>query len=258
MPEGWETIYTLACLGMMLGFVVFAVRVWRRERDPIPALCLVGGAVCVFFEPVVDVLGLCWYPRVGQHTLFETFGRPIPVLTVFGYTWFMGGLSALVYRRTLEGGVRAAVVMYPVFMVLYLPFELVAVQTGVYVYYGHQPLRVLDFPAWWAFVNCATPVIAGYVLANVRPLLRGWRVLAVLVIVPLFDGAVQGATAWPVWNAINGDAPGVIVQGAGILTAGLATALVWVVTRLTLRPDLALGEPRCPSTPLTSSESLEP
>lgn len=232
MPQGWQVVYTVLLLTPLVGLAGWCVLRYRRERDPVPLLCLAGGAVCVLFEPIVDILGLCWYPRQGQWMLFETLGRPIPVGVLFGYMWAFGGLTAVSYTLVRQKGSAALGRLYPLFIAVSIPFELIANHTGYYVYYGHQPLQILDWPAWWGPVNFAVPITAAVLIHRLRPVLTGPRILAVALLVPMADGAVNGATAWPVWSALN--APGlstVIVQLAGALTVALAVLLVWLVTR---------------------------
>ena len=232
MPEGWQVFYTVFLLVPLLGLGGYFIRLSLRDRDPIPVLCLAGGAVCTLFEPIVDILGLCWYPRDGQWTLFETLGRPIPVGVLFGYMWAFGGLTALAHKVLTEKGTGALWKLYPLFIGVSIPFELVANHTGYYVYYGNQPLRILEWPAWWGPVNFGVPILAALMIARFRPWLSGWRILAVIAFLPIADGAMNAGTAWPVWSALN--APGLptpVVQAAGVLTVSLAVLLVWLATR---------------------------
>ena len=232
MPRGWQVVYTVLLALPLVGLAGWCLRQWRRERDPVPLLCLAGGAVCVLFEPIVDILGLCWYPRSGQWKLFETLGRPIPVGVLFGYMWAFGGLTAVAATVLRRKGPAALWKLYPVFIGISIPFELMANHSGYYLYYGHQPLRILDWPAWWGPVNFAVPIVAAVMLARVRPVLTGPRLLLAALFLPMADGAVNGATAWPVWSALNAPGlPAVVVQAAGLLTVLLAVFLVWLVTR---------------------------
>jgi hypothetical protein len=240
MPQGWQVAYTVFLAVPLVGLAGWCLHQWRKERDPVPLLCLAGGAVCVLFEPIVDVLGLCWYPRQGQWMLFETLGRPIPVGVLFGYMWAFGGLSAVAYRVLRDKGPGALAKLYPIFIAVSIPFELIANHTGYYVYYGHQPLRILEWPAWWGPVNFAVPVVAAVMLVRFRPLLAGPRLLVAASFLPMADGAVNGATAWPVWSALNSPGlPAVVVQAAGLASVGLAVLVVWLVTH----PPVTAADP---------------
>jgi hypothetical protein len=232
MPEGWQVFYTVLLFVPLVGLGAYCLHRYTKDRDPVPLLCLAGGAVCVLFEPIVDILGLCWYPRDGQWTLFETLGRPIPVGVLFGYMWAFGGLTAVAYTVLRQKGRPALWRLYPWFIGVSIPFELIANHTGYYVYYGNQPLRILQWPAWWGPVNFAVPIVAAIMIDRFRRHLPGLRMLALAFLLPMADGGVNGATAWPVWSALN--SPGLstaVVQLAGVLTVSLAVLLVWLVTR---------------------------
>jgi hypothetical protein len=232
MPGGAQTFFFFALLLPMLGLGAYAVRLWRREDDPVPVLCVLGGLVCTVFEPIVDVLGLCWYPRHGQMKLFETFGRPIPVPVLFGYAWAMGGMTVVALRLIRRHGVEALFRFYPLLLLVTVPFELIANNTHFYVYYGNQPLRLFEWPVWWAPVNMAVPVVAAVLITRLRPYLTGARVALVAALVVFADGGVNAAVAWPVWSALNApDLPTPIVQLAGVATIALAFLVVWLVTR---------------------------
>lgn len=240
MPEGWQVFYTVLLLVPLVGLGAYCLHRYAKDRDPVPLLCLAGGAMCVLFEPIVDILGLCWYPREGQWQLFETLGRPIPVGVLFGYMWAFGGLTAVAYTVLRQKGRPALWRLYPLFIGVSIPFELIANHTGYYVYYGKQPLRILEWPAWWGPVNFAVPIVAAVMIDRFRPHLTGPRTLALAFLLPMADGGVHGATAWPVWSALNApELPTVIVQLAGVLTVSLAVLLVWLVTR----PSTAAATP---------------
>ena len=246
MPEGWQVFYTVLLLVPLVGLAGYCLHRYSRDRDPVPLVCLAGGAMCVVFEPIVDILGLCWYPRSGQWKLFETLGRPIPIGVLFGYMWAFGGLSAVAYTVLRQKGPLALWRLYPLFIGLSIPFELIANHSGYYVYYGNQPLRIFEWPAWWGPVNFAVPIVAAVMIDRFRPLLTGPRIVALAFLLPMADGAVNGATAWPVWSALNAPGlPTVFVQLAGALTVGLAVLLVWLVTRPSARaaePDANLAK----------------
>ena len=231
MPQGWQVFYTVLLFVPLVGLGGYCVHRFLRDRDAVPLLCLAGGAICVLFEPIVDILGLCWYPREGQWRLFETFGRPIPVGVLFGYMWAFGGLTAVSYTVLRQKGPRALWRLYPVFIGVSIPFELIANHTGYYVYYGNQPLRIFEWPAWWGPVNFAVPIVAAVLIVQFRRHFTGPRTAALALLLPMTDGAVNAAAAWPVWSALN--APGLstaVVQVAGVATVGLAVLIVWLVT----------------------------
>lgn len=237
MPEGWELLYTGACMVALFAMSANALRIFLRRRDVLPVLLIASGAICVLLEPLVDVLGLCWYPEGSQFEIFELMGRPIPLLVLPGYIFFMGGLTVIALDELDRRGARGLRKVYPLMIVLEMPFEWLAVQTGVYVYYGQQPLEVWDFPVWWLFVNTMVPVVTALVIHHGRWAFRGARVLLVLPLLPAIDAGVNAAFSWPTWTVLNSDVPMAVTQAAGLVTVGLCLAALWALTDLSDTAD---------------------
>jgi hypothetical protein len=204
MPMAWFWLFTVFCAIPLLVFIGYAVWAWRRKRTLVPLLLIVGGIVATGLEPVWDVLGLCWFPRGDSTTLFEAFGRPMPIFLPLAYGWFLGGLALWFLRRFQTGAtftslVRGWLVLAVVSMILETP----AVTSGVYVYYGGQPFNLWGFPLWWPINNALLPVTLAFLLFKAMPYLVGWHALAVIPLVPSTLGISYGATAWPIFMTLN-------------------------------------------------------
>jgi hypothetical protein len=228
-----QALFTIAMVIATVAVAAFAYRYWRTTGSPIALLCMVGGLASAPIEAIVDLGGLCWYPREGQWRAYETFGRPIPVLVVFGYVWFMGGLMAIVEARVSAGATHRDVWrLYGGLIALNVVIETFGTRMKIYHYYGHQPLKFFGFPLWWAVVNTAVATFGGMVLAALRPHLTGARILVVIPLVPMIDAGVNASTAWPTWTMLNTDLSAWAIQLAGALTAGLCALLMWMATLL--------------------------
>lgn len=231
-PQGMHmntTAQAIFTIGQAVPCVILAFiawRIWQKERSPIPALCMVGGALAILMEPIVDVLGQVWFPRDGQWRLLETWGRPIPWFIVV-YIWYVGGQAYLSYRKLDQGGRgRDIWKLYGLFFVANVICETPGLYMNLYAYYGHQPLNFFRLPLWWPAVNAAMPILAGTLIFLLRPYLQGWRVLAVILLIPAADGMANAAVAWPTWNALNTRLPAAIVWAAGCLTVALASLMI--------------------------------
>jgi hypothetical protein len=235
-PQGMEmnrtaqAIFTIGQIVPCLVMAFIAWRIWRKERSPIPALCMVGGAFAVFMEPIVDVLGQVWFPRDGQWRMFETWGRPIPWFLVV-YVWYVGGQAFLSYRK-LDRGARGRDIwkLYGLFFVVNVILETPGLYMDLYTYYGHQPLNFFRLPLWWPAVNAAMPILAGTLIFLLRPWLKGWRILAVIPLVPAADGMANAAVAWPTWSALNTQLPAAVVWTAGCVTVALACLMIHFIS----------------------------
>jgi hypothetical protein len=132
--------------------------------------------------------------------------------------------------------------VWDVFAVANIGFEAPAVLLHVYSYYGNQPLNLRGFPLWWAFVNPLTSIVPAALLAKLhQPLKRHNALPAAALLVPMSCGMSNGATAWPVWLALNGDVPGVVTWIASGITLGLALFVVRIIGTVLADPASSSG-----------------
>lgn len=233
MPQTPQLIFMVF---VHLPFVVllgFAIAAYLRHRTPVPLLFMAGGAVAAVFEPIVDVLGMCFFPRPGQWVGLELFDRPVPVFMWAVYSWFVGGQAFLLWQRMQRGSLtgRGLWTFWGISWGVNAVLELPGLLMGVYTYYGAQPFEVLGFPLWWPAINATMPVVAAFLAHKLWPHLAGWRVLMIVPIVPMADGMTNGAIGWPVWGALNTDLGYPATYPAALVTFALAGLTVWAVTR---------------------------
>jgi hypothetical protein len=234
MPETGQALFTafiFAPLGVML---VIALRQLIRDREPLMLLCIAGGALAMFFEPIVDVLGLVWFARENQWVAFEVFGRPMPLFVAFVYPWYVGGQGYIAYRVISRGiTVAQMFLLWGIFAATDIALESPGVIANVYSYYGAQPLNPWGLPLWWPIVNPVMPLLVGALIFRVLPHLdRGWKLLAIVLFIPMADGMANGATAWPIWTALNTDLGLGATYPAMVMTLGLAAVSVWLLALL--------------------------
>ena len=91
MPETPQLVFTTLWGVVCLALLGYAGNRSARRRDPLLGALLIGGAICYFAEPMVDVLGLLWHPTIGQWVAIDMF-RAAPWWGVFVYAICFGGL----------------------------------------------------------------------------------------------------------------------------------------------------------------------
>ena len=233
---------TAVAAAVCLITVAVAGRQALSSRTPIPVLFMLGGALTVGFEPIVDVLGKCYLPRDFQWTMFTVLDRPMPVYAVLVYTAFFGGFALMSWSHLHKGGRpeglwRKYLIAAGINIFL---FETPAVSIfKVYTYYGDQPFNFWGFPLWWAFLNPVGPIAAGVIVHVLYTRLQTPpRILLPLsvALVPVTDGMSNGASGFPTWIALNSEVPTWLTWCAGALTIGLSVltirGLIYAVTRL--------------------------
>lgn len=227
-----QTIFTIGVTIPWIILLVLAIRYLVRDRSPVLMLFLAGGAICILMEPVVDVLGMCFFPRENQWVGVETFGRPIPIFMWPVYSWFVGGQAYLFWRLFQRGMNRSQLwKLWLVVMGVNVVLESPGILMDVYTYYGPQPFNLWGLPLWWPPVNASMPIVAAFLIHKMTPHLTGARALAVIPFLPMADGLTNGALAWPVWTALNTQIGFWATYPAAVATFGLAALAVWVMTK---------------------------
>jgi len=227
MPKTAETIFNVFIFIPLGAALALAVRKLFKRQGPLLLYCIIGGALAASFEPVVDVLGLVFLKEQGALGTFTILDRTMPL-----YPWYVGGLGYLAYKLFKRG-----VTMRDLFMLWALDFlvdvilESPGILAGTYLYYGHQPFNLWGFPLWWGFVNPVMPMVAGALIFHLRPHLdRPWKLPAVIACIPMADGIANGATAWPMWAALNQENFSYFwTYLASFATLGLSLFSVWII-----------------------------
>jgi hypothetical protein len=246
MPKTAETIFNVFIfipLGMALAL---ALRKLLKGQGPLLLYCILGGALACTFEPVVDVLGLVFLKERNALGTFTILDRTMPLYICFVYPWYVGGLGYLAYKLFKRGvTMRDLLLLWATDFLVDIFLESPGILAGTYLYYGHQPFNLWGFPLWWGFVNPVMPMVAGALIFHIRPHLNTpWKLPAIIACIPMADGIANGATAWPMWAALNqADVSYVWTYLASFATLGLALFSVWIIGLSVVgRGDLAHPE----------------
>jgi hypothetical protein len=244
MPKTAETVFNVFIFIPLGAALALGVRQVIRGRGPVLLYCIAGGAFAAFFEPVVDVLGLVYLKEQNALGTFTVLDRTMPLYICFVYPWYVGGLGYLAYRLFERGvTVRDLYVLWALDCVVDIALETPGILAGTYLYYGKQPLDLWGFPLWWGFVNPVMPMLAGALIYKLRPHLgSGWKLLAILPLIPAADGMANAAAAWPMWISLNQtDVSYVWTYLAAGVTLGLSLFAVWVISLAVARPQEELA-----------------
>jgi hypothetical protein len=239
MPKTAETIFNIFIFIPLGIALALAVRKIVKGQGPVLLYCIIGGALAATMEPVVDVLGLVYMKEVGAGGVFTVLDRTMPLYICFVYPWYVGGLGYLA-SRLFKRGVTAKdlFALWALDFVVDIFLESPGILAGTYLYYGKQPFNIWGFPLWWGFVNPVMPMITGALIYKLSPKLNnGWKMLAIIPMVPMADGIANGAAAWPMWATLNQqDVSYVVTYLAGFACLGLSLFCVWIIGLAVARP----------------------
>lgn len=240
MPKTAETVFNVFIFIPLAIGLGLAIREIKSGRGPLLLFCILGGSLAATMEPVVDVLGQVYLKENNALGTFTVLDRTMPLYICFVYPWYVGGLGYLAYRLFDKGVTRKALFqLWALDCVVDIALESPGILAGTYLYYGKQPFDLWGFPLWWGFVNPVMPMVAGALIYAVRPHLpgNGWKLAAIIPLIPMADGLANGATAWPMWVVLNqDDVPWAVSYLGGFVTLGLALYAVWLISLFVARP----------------------
>jgi hypothetical protein len=244
MPKTAETVFNIFIFIPLGIALAIAIRHLTKGKGPVLLYCIIGGALACTFEPMVDILGQVYLKELHATGTFTIYDRTMPLYICFVYPWYVGGLGYLAYKL-FERGVTTKMLflLWATDFVVDIFLESPGILANTYLYYGKQPFNIWGFPMWWGFVNPVMPMLAGAMIYKLRPHLDSpWKLAAIIPCIPLADGMANGATAWPMWIALNQtEQHWVFTYAAGFITLGLALFAVWVISLAVARPVEEVG-----------------
>ena len=202
-----------------------------KHKSLVPIWLLLGGGLAYIAEPLVNVLGLVWFPPRGIDAVWTSIGRPVPVFGFLAYMWFLGGMSFFVYDRLKKGmTVKGLWILYGVLVVVECFLEIPGLNIGAFTYYGNQPFVLFKFPLWWAFVNAAAPMVAGALVFRMIPHIKPIFHPVTIYAVCFSNSLVMAGSAMPLFFALNKPASPLVTHMVGLLTIATACFFVYMVT----------------------------
>jgi hypothetical protein len=219
---------------------VLALRNAIKTRNVLGLVLLLGGALAYFNEPVDDILGLVWHPRIHQDTVLNTIG-PIPMWGLPTYIIFFGGIPWLLLRelRRFRFTLKAFWIGVGLTFLADLAIELPLLQTNLYSYWGHgtPPLTIARFPLYWLLINTTGPIFCAAILFGVPQYFRGWRKLLLILVPVVADASCSIAVGLPVYTVLH--APHIsnaVRWGGALLSIGIGLVILdalsrWILAR---------------------------
>jgi hypothetical protein len=233
MPAGPQLVFLIGNGLVCMVAAIAAERYRRRTGRPVGFLLLLAGMATVVNEPVVDILGLCWFAANGAIPLFKAWGVTIPAFMLPVYCWYVGGQALFAYA-SIERGVTTAGLfrLYGWFALVNVLLEVPGLNLGIYAYYGQQPFELLRFPLWWPICNALMPIVMAALTFRLLPHLSGAGCLLIVLLGPMAAGMTNGAIAVPVWVALNGGAPLWGTSLAAVVSLCLGLTLAFLLSRI--------------------------
>ena len=141
-------LFTITAFWVVVGFFAY-----RKTKSPVLLALAMSGFLCDFVEPYLDVMGGCLWATSPHLTLFTILGRPMSLFSLSAWAGFGASMTCIPYlmiRKVIQEK-KPTSWLWLTFIIAGLvdvAFEEIMLNMhGLYVYYGNQPLIVLNkFP----------------------------------------------------------------------------------------------------------------
>jgi hypothetical protein len=214
MPQTMQLWMNILNWGLVVIVLIFALNYWRKHGSSIGLWFLLGGALTTLNEPIVDVMGKCWFPAIDSQVLLKAWGVSVPAYMIPVYTWYVGGQAFLSYSIFKKGITQRGVFrLYAVYAVVNMFLEMPGLNgaTPMYSYFGNQPLVLFRFPLWWIFCNALMPMMIAALAFRCEPLLQGARRILLVPLAWMAAAATNALIAAPIWVALNAESSTLIL-----------------------------------------------
>ena len=185
-PHLAQLLVTVVTGVLTVGALGYTLVQGRKRGSWLYLFVLIGGAICIFNEPALDLISQIYFPRTNAYRVFELYGRVMPAWALLSYTIFFGAQTIAVIEL-LDRGVSRARLWQSVLgvWIVNCALEITMLHTKIYFYFGYQPLRIGSFPAAWLVINVVGVIAAAVVIRQFRGFFTGPRVLLAAAVPPL-------------------------------------------------------------------------
>ncbi len=257
-----QTVATITLWAGTLALLAYAVKIGRAERSPLPVFIVLAVAAGSIIEPIYDITyHLFWLDAGDQWTLYTAFGLPQPVWVMPAYVVVFALPAVLLYRSFASGVTLKRIFQWGALTAVTTTlFETIAVNTGLYVYYGDAPMRFLEYPLFIGFMEAAQ--ITGFAVLCAVIKLRATRWEHYLIVFLVFPANFAFETlgaGFPTLIAMNTPDPNMALMWAmAPVSIALACAGLWWTSQLLFFTQrLAVLEGTMPApTAMTKTEKV--
>ena len=242
-----QTFLEIAVAVAVVAVLVVSWRIQRRWGTSMGFVAMAGTFLASGVEVVYNSASNFWYYRPGADALFTTWDRSLPTWALVSYTPFYAGLGILGWYLLERGVSRRQMVFYALGVwVFAIVTESSLISLHVYQYYGDQPFRLGNFPAWISSANAMICVAVAVGCARLARVLTGWRQLLGIALGPAVISVGLIGSTFPGVLALHADRPTTAAVYIGAVLADLLGVLLIAAT-LQLVPRDGLADSLLPA-----------
>lgn len=232
------TLYINIVMAVMgAAALIWSIREYMKTKSFIPLAMVIGSVLICITEVFVDIMGCVYYPTSDTDIAFTIMGRQMGWFIVFGWSGY-GAVFTNIFYKVFDKKLGAKAIWLTIAAAAAVEILLEEIMTAlnIYVYYGNQPLVLIqNLPWWWIPCNVGGVFLTACIAYYYKEHLTGAKAWVMSLVVPCAMGASYALIALPAWIVVNGDYSSVITQSAGLLTVAFGIAAFAVEMDLFLK-----------------------
>ncbi|OCK83073.1 hypothetical protein K432DRAFT_402341 [Lepidopterella palustris CBS 459.81] len=241
-----QAILVAGSYAIWLGLLIYAAILGKKEKTYFYAFVIFAVGVGGIFEPLYDESLMLYFYRPGMWKLYTSFDIPQPVWVYSGYVTLYASVAVFLTRDIHHGITRKQFFKYAIVELLSsCAFEMIAINGGVYEYWGPHVFRIFEYPICIGILEMTQVMCYSVAAAHLRSRAVGvYPLLGVFVIFPItFMGANLGAGAPLIVSLHSPNPTNVAVTFGSLATIFMALTTVWGVSFfLPVEGQIALDE----------------
>ena len=241
-------VSTSIMAAIAVAFMIIAFFDGRRYKSTVPIALVAAAAFCVIPESIDNYLAGCYWSQSHDpdKLLFFLMGREFDQYV--GIMWWAFGailgyvLYAVLLREVKTSTLWAALAISGIADIVLE--EILLGYGGIYTYFGHQPLVLINhFPWWWLFANVSSLFLSVAIAYRFREWFNGWKSVLILALMPFCYIGAFTLSGMPAIFVIQGDFSPLVTQIGGVLTCLIALAQTAAIMYIILgRNPFAVSE----------------
>ena len=228
----WQLVFTSISGIAALAAIIYLIREAIVHRTLLPVMMIAGTTAALWFEPIFDMMAFLIYPHEGAWVALESFGRKVPWVDTLAY-YFYFPLPMWYFMKKFDARAAAAFFWksYAIIVASSMFIEIPYMATGMWKYYGGQPLVFMGYPALLAFWSSPSMFGGAFVFHKIRHRLNGWKVMLAIPLMPMIILGFSCQVLYPYTTALH-----MPPNDMRYLAGAIGTALFSVLTMWFLFP----------------------
>jgi hypothetical protein len=250
----WQAIFTYASWAIAAAMLVVAIQMGRKQNTAFYAFAVLAVGLGAFAEPMYDVAFDLWFYDVhdgksgAMWSHFTAFGVIQPIWSHSGYIILYGAIALYAGRKLYQGNItrRGLFAIWGLEIATSCAFEMIAINTDMYQYYGPHELRVFNYPLVIGTLEGTQTLIFTLVAVQIWRRAKDWKGLTSLFLVfPMTMMGVNLGLGMPVIIALHlkpGEFSSELVLAASLFVIATCALMVNALIHIVPKP-LGTAEP---------------